>query len=56
MERIVLREVEGVGPVEILDIDPQRNIVTYRTIMPVLTHMPDGTNEVCVTGFDFCLN
>lgn len=52
----VLRTVEGVGPVEVLVIDPARKNVIYSTLIPVLTHLPDGRHEVCATGFDFCMN
>jgi hypothetical protein len=51
----VLREVQGI-PVEALVTDTARKCVFYKTLMPVLTHLPDGTHEVCATGFDFCMN
>jgi hypothetical protein len=51
----ILREVMGI-PVEFLVIDPAKKCVFYRTLMPVLTHLPDGQHEVCATGFDFCMN
>lgn len=52
----ILSEVEGIGPVEVLEIDPMRHVVNYRTVMPVPTNLPDGTNEIRVTGFSFCMN
>jgi hypothetical protein len=52
----VLDEIEGIGPVTILEIDPARNSVTYRTIMPVHTLLPNGEQKVCATGFDFSMN
>jgi hypothetical protein len=51
----ILREIEGY-PVEVLEIDPARKVTIYKTLIPVLTHLPDGTNQVCATGFDFCQN
>jgi hypothetical protein len=52
----ILNEVEGVGPVEWLEIDPARRVVLYRTLMPVLVHQPDGEREVRATGFEWCMN
>lgn len=52
----VLSEVEGIGPVEWLAIDPARKNVIYTTIIPVLTHLPEGGHKICATGFDFCMN